>query len=207
MCWAERWGGINTLRRVDERGMLDGREDVEVGESANDAKEDNGLYRCVGGMQRERSEEGAHSVLTVKWVTVRESGLWSQQKNKKRTIPPVLSTIPDRTLGPRPLRRYSATKKLKNPGRNTNARYIFLLSRRYHRPGGHHINSCGSFHTLSPSATVNGRLGYRFPVLEVFEDSSLLAIIHSHTYLPMDAFYTRHISYLDHEPGIKRIRD
>jgi hypothetical protein len=95
MCWAERWGGINALRRVDERGVLDGREDMEVGERAYDAEEDNGLYRCVGGMQRERSEEGAHG-------GKRESAVVPAQteKNKKRTIPPVLSNMPDRTETP-----------------------------------------------------------------------------------------------------------
>ena len=42
--------------------MLDSREDVEVGECADDAEKDNGLYGCIGGMQRKWSEEGAHGV-------------------------------------------------------------------------------------------------------------------------------------------------
>jgi len=40
--------------------MLDSREDVEVGEGPDDAEEDNGLYRSIRCVQRERSEESPH---------------------------------------------------------------------------------------------------------------------------------------------------
>lgn len=154
MCRAERWGGINALGRVEKRRVLDGREDMEVGERAYDTEEDNGLYRCVGGMQRERSEEGAHSVSTTNEWTVRER-LWSQrkEKNKKRTIPPVLSNIPDRipwdpghsVVIRRPRTRVqiwlSGAVQLRTRGILVNFLAVQALSS---LRGGHNIYSCGS---------------------------------------------------------------
>ena len=50
--------------------MLDSREDVKVGEGADDAEEDNGLYRSVRCVQRERSEESPHDCV-VRWTVCR----------------------------------------------------------------------------------------------------------------------------------------
>jgi hypothetical protein len=40
--------------------VLDCREDMKVGECSDNGEKDNGLYRCVGCMERERTQEGSH---------------------------------------------------------------------------------------------------------------------------------------------------
>lgn len=44
----------------EERRVLDSREDVKVGECSDNGEEDDGFYRCVGCMERERTQEGSH---------------------------------------------------------------------------------------------------------------------------------------------------
>lgn len=57
MCWAQGgWGEAGG----EEGGVLDGVEDVEVGEGADDGEEDDGLDGRVCGMEREGPEEKAH---------------------------------------------------------------------------------------------------------------------------------------------------
>ena len=65
------------MGRVEKCGMLDGREDVEVGECTNDGEEDNGLYGRVGCMQREGPEEGAHV------VSQEEERTWAENNTKR----------------------------------------------------------------------------------------------------------------------------
>lgn len=45
---------------VEEGGVLDGGEDVEVRERADDAEEDDGLDGCVRCVQRKGAKQGAH---------------------------------------------------------------------------------------------------------------------------------------------------
>ncbi|KDR72569.1 hypothetical protein GALMADRAFT_754079 [Galerina marginata CBS 339.88] len=60
MCRAQCRGCIRGMRRVEEGRVLDGGEDVKVGEGADDAEENDSLNRRVGGVQREGAEKGAH---------------------------------------------------------------------------------------------------------------------------------------------------
>lgn len=71
--------------------MLDSREDVEVGECPDDAEKDNGLYRRIGGMQREGSEEGAHGV-SRKGGRQRDPLEHKENNNTETYDPTVLST-------------------------------------------------------------------------------------------------------------------
>lgn len=44
----------------EECRVLDGRKDVKVGKCSDNGEEDDGLYRCVGCMESERTQEGSH---------------------------------------------------------------------------------------------------------------------------------------------------
>jgi hypothetical protein len=64
MGWTERDSRVGSRWGREKGRVFDGVEDVEVGESAGNAEEDNGLDGRIGRVQRKRLQQDTHPGLT-----------------------------------------------------------------------------------------------------------------------------------------------